>query len=436
MNLQSMTKARLIEELTALRERIDELESETKQAERSFAEKMGRYFPQVESIKEALYVMFDRKHEFVNREFSEIFGLTPEDICAPGFDPMSLVAPESRQLVMDKRRLKSSGRINSVQYEFTGLTFEGTTIDCETVELFIPYKWGVAIHGMLRNVTARKRIDEELQRHRNDLQIVLNSIPTSVFYTDLQHRYTRVNKAFCKSLGLAMEKIIGRTLAELFPNLPEDQLAHYFENNNEVIQSGHSKRGIIEIFPSARGRRWIQNDRVPDRDENGNIIGVICLNVDISELKETEDRLLYLSFHDVLTGCYNRAYFDEELARLEKGRKFPVSVVSIRVKDLVATNKRFGIEAGNELLKKTAKLLRTFRQEDMVARTGGDSFTVLLPLADKTTGEKAMERIKDIILAQKKNDPEMNLELDFAVVTGDKGCRLSEILEEAEAKLT
>ncbi len=307
MNLQNMTKAQLIDELTALRERIDELESETHQAEHNFAEKMGRYFPQVESIKEALYVIFDRKYEFVNREFSDIFGRTPEDICAPGFDPMSLVAPESRQLVLDKHRLKNSGQLNALQYEFKGLTLDGTTIDCETVVLFIPYKWGLAIHGMLRNVTARKRIDEELQRHRNDLQIVLNSIPTSVFYTDIQHRFTRVNKTFCKSLGLDMEKIIGKTLAELFPNLPEDQLSHYFKNNDQVMQSGHSKRGVIEIFPSARGRRWIQNDRVPYRDENGDIAGVICLNVDISELKETEDRLLYLSFHDVLTGCYNRA---------------------------------------------------------------------------------------------------------------------------------
>jgi diguanylate cyclase (GGDEF)-like protein/PAS domain S-box-containing protein len=435
MKAESKTKAQLVDELANLRERIAELEGEAQQAERNFAERMGRYFPQAETIKEAIYVMFDRKYEFVNHEFAEIFGMTPEEICYPDFDPTRLIAPESRQFVMDKHRQKNSGQLASLQYEFTGLTREGLKIDCETVVLFIPYKWGVAIHGMLRNVTARKRIDEELQRHRNDLQIVLNSIPTSVFYTDLNHRFTQVNKAFCKSLGFSMEHIIGRTLAELFPNLPEDQLSHYFDVNDQVIRSGHSKRGLIEIFPSLRGRRWIQNDRVPYRDEKGTVSGVICLGVDISDLKETEERLLYLSFHDVLTGCYNRAYFDEEITRLEKSRQFPVSIVSIRVDDLVVTNKRHGIEAGNELLRKTAKILRTFRQEDMVARIGGDTFAVLLPLADKTTGENARERIKAVLQEHNRHDRGMALHLSFAVETGEKGCKLADILKKTESGL-
>jgi diguanylate cyclase (GGDEF)-like protein/PAS domain S-box-containing protein len=401
----------------------------------NFAERMGRYFPQAETIKEAIYVIFDRKYEFVNNEFSKIFGMTPEEVCSPDFDPMRLVAPENRQFVMDKHRPRNSGQLTSLQYEFTGLTKDGLKIDCETVVLFIPYKWGVAIHGMLRNVTARKRIDEELQRQRNDRQIVLDSIPASIYYADRNQRFTDVNGTFCKFLGFPREQIIGKTLAELFPNLPEDQLAYYLEINDQVMSSGHSKRGIIEIFPSVRGRRWVQNDRIPYRDEKGAISGVICLNVDISDLKETEDRLLYLSFHDVLTGCYNRAYFDEEVARLEKSRLFPVSIFSIRVDDLVATNDRDGIEAGNELLRRTAKILRAFRHEDMVARTGGDIFTVLMPLADKTTGENAMERIKNALETHNGRYPEMALKLSFAVESGEKGCKISDIMKKAESLL-
>jgi len=67
------------------------------------------------------------------------------------------------------------------------------------------------------------------------------------------------------------------------------------------MNSGRSNRGFIEIFPSVRGRRWIQNDRIPYRDELGDIIGVICLAIDINELRDTEDKLRYLSFYDVLT---------------------------------------------------------------------------------------------------------------------------------------
>src|SRR5664280_3811141 len=115
-------------------------------------------------------------------------------------------------------------------------------MDCETFVLFVPYKWGVAIHGMLRNITVRKRIDEELQRSRSDLQVVLNSIPTSIFYQDKNHRFIQVNKAFCKFLGFSMEQIIGKTLVDLFPNLPAEQLSPLFEINNQVLNSGCSNR--------------------------------------------------------------------------------------------------------------------------------------------------------------------------------------------------
>jgi diguanylate cyclase (GGDEF)-like protein/PAS domain S-box-containing protein len=330
---------------------------------------------------------------------------------------MTLVAPESRRFIREKFRQGSRGEFMVQQYEFTGQTKDDVKIECETFVLFVPYKWGVAIHGMLRNITVRKRIDEELQRNRSDLQIVLNSIPTSIFYTDKDHRFIRANKAFCKSLGFPMEQIIGKTLIELFPNLPPDQLSHFSEASNLVMSSGHSRRGFIEIFPSVRGRRWIQNDRVPYRNEKGETIGVICLAIDISDFRETEDKLWYLSFHDVLTGLYNRAYFDEELSRLRGGRQFPISIVTITVEDLRSVNDRDGIAAGNELLRCTAKVLKAFRTEDVVARVSGDKFAALLPQSDSGIAENALGRIKNALALHNKQQDGLPLNLSFTVAT-------------------
>jgi diguanylate cyclase (GGDEF)-like protein/PAS domain S-box-containing protein len=432
------TKKELVDEVTALKDRIAELEAIEKltaQAQIDFGEKIGRYFPQVEHMDEAMYVLFDRKYEFVNKRFAEMFQVTSEEACSPHFDPMTLVAPESRRYIKDKFRKGATGEFKTQQYEYTGVTKNGSFIECETFVLFIPYKWGVAVHGMLRNITVRKRIDEELQRNRSDLQIVLNSIPTSIFYTDVNHRFIRANKAFCKSIGFPMESIIGKTLTELFPNLPEEQLFHFFDVNERVMNSGNSKRGFIEIFPSVRGRRWIQNDRVPYRDDNGNIIGVICIAIDISDFRETEEKLWYLSFHDVLTGLYNRTYFEEEMYRLENGRQFPISVVAIRVDELQAVNDRDGIAAGNELLRRTAKILKIFRTEDVVARISGEKFAALLPLSDKVTGENIIRRLKETLETQNKHYRGEPLHLSFGVATGEKGGSLPDVLKEAESSM-
>jgi diguanylate cyclase (GGDEF)-like protein/PAS domain S-box-containing protein len=433
------TKKQLVDEMVALQARISALETIEResyaQAQRDFSERMSRYFPYVEYMNEAIYVIFDRKYEFVSQKLAELFGVTPEEVCVPGFDPMTLVAPESQQFIRERLKAGYRGEFAAQEYEYTGMKKDGSRIECETFILFIPYKWGVAIHGILRDISMRKRIDEELQRPRGDLQVVLNSIPTSVFYTDRDHRFIRVNKAFCKSLGLPMEQVVGKTMTELFPNLPAEQLSPFFEVSDYVMSSGQSKRGFIETLPSVRGRRWIQNDRVPYRDEKGIIIGVICLAIDISDLRETEEKLWYLSFHDVLTGFYNRTYFEEEMSRREIGRQFPVSVVTVRVDDLQAINDRDGVAAGNELLKQTAKVLKAFRAEDVVARTGGNKFAALLPLADGSTGENVIQRLRDALEAHNKHLHKAPLKLSFGIATGEKGCLLSDVLKKAEAFL-
>ena len=422
------TKKQLIDELEVMQERVLELEALTglKAARQEFGKRIGEYFPQMQHMDEAIYVIFDRKYEFVNEKFAVMFGYSPEEVCNPTFDPTTLIAPESRRFIRDKHRHGSHGEFMVDQYEFTALNKDGIKMDCETFVLFVPYKWGVAIHGMLRNITVRKRIDEELQRNRSDLQVVLNSIPTSIFYQDKNHRFTQVNKAFCKSIGFSMEQIIGKTLFDLFPNLPEEQLFHLFEINNQIIKSGHSSRGSIEIFPSVQGRRWIQNDRIPYRDEQGNIIGVICLAIDISELRETEDKLRYLSFYDVLTGLYNRAYFEDEISRLENSRQFPITFINIKIEDLKSVNDRHGIDTGNNLLRQTAKILKIFRAEDIVARISGDRFVALLPLSDKSIGESALVRLKEALASHNKNHdgiPLLKLLFSAETVTQSKDIR-------------
>lgn len=439
MNSMRKTKKQLIEELDSLKERIIELEALEKtsgQSKKEFGEKIGRYFPQVEHMDEAIYVLFDRKYEFVNNQFAKLFGVTPDEVCSPDFDPMKLIAPESRKLVTNKYRLSSSGEFMTQQYEFTAMKNDGSRMECETFILLIPYKWGVAIHGMLRDISVRKRIDEELQRNRSDLQIVLNSIPTSIYYMDTNHRFIQANKAFCKSIGFPMESIIGKTLTEIFPNLPTEQLSHFYETNNAVLNTGNPKRGFIEVLPSIRGRRWIQNDRIPYLDDKGNIIGIICIAIDISELRETEEKLWYLSFHDVLTGLYNRTYFEEELYRLENGRQFPISVISVKIDNLQKINIHEGIAAGNELLRRTAKVLKIFRTEDVTARISGDKFAILLPTADKSIGEDAIHRLKTTLESNNKHY-KTPLLLSFGAATvRKKGLSLINVLKEAEAAIS
>jgi PAS domain-containing protein len=185
MKEASKTKKELIGEVETLRARVSELERSEKacrHALRDFAERMGRHFPQLEYMNEAIFVVFDRKLEFVNDRFAELFSVSPEEACSDDFNPITLIEPESRTFVREHYRNGSRGAITTTQFEFTGLSKNGLKIKCAAIVMFIPYKWGVAMHGMLRNIPMQKRIDEALQRQHGDLQIVFDSIPKSDIY--------------------------------------------------------------------------------------------------------------------------------------------------------------------------------------------------------------------------------------------------------------
>jgi diguanylate cyclase (GGDEF)-like protein len=149
--------------------------------------------------------------------------------------------------------------------------------------------------------------------------------------------------------------------------------------------------------------------------------------------KWAEEKLWYLSSHDALTGLYNRTYFDGEMARLERGRQFPVSIVIADVDGLKATNDSQGHAAGDELLRRAAEVLReAFRAEDVIARTGGDEFAVLMPGTDASAAEKASARVRENVTTHNRHHPQCPLSLSVGVATGDKGCSLAGILKEAD----
>jgi len=190
MKSANKTKKELTDELEALQERVSELERRERNSRQvlvNFGERTERFFAQMSHMHEAIFVIFDRKLEFVNDRFSELFGLSPEEACNSDFDPMTLIAPENRHDIREQYRKGCCGAFTTKQLNFTGLSKDGLKRECETFLLFILYKWGLAIHGTLRSISVDRQIDEALQSGHSDLRVELNAVPTGVLYADRDH---------------------------------------------------------------------------------------------------------------------------------------------------------------------------------------------------------------------------------------------------------
>ncbi len=142
--------------------------------------------------------------------------------------------------------------------------------------------------AVVEDITARKRAEEALRQQQEEQQVIFDSVPAMIWYKDENDKILRVNKPAAESIGLLVEAIEGRSTHELYP----DEAAQYHEDDLQVIRSGKPKLGIIEPLVTESGeKRWIQTDKVPYRDEAGNIIGVIVFALDITERKKAEEAL-------------------------------------------------------------------------------------------------------------------------------------------------
>ena len=163
---------------------------------------------------------------------------------------------------------------------------------------------------------------------------------------------------------------------------------------------------------------------------------VLVAMEDITARRKAEDYLKYLGIHDVLTGLYNRAFFEEERNRMEMGRHFPISLMICDVDDLKAINNTYGHQAGDELLRRTAEVLRAcFRSDDILARIGGDEFGVLLPETDIFTAEGLLQRVRALVEMNNKTYQGPALSISLGTATGERTDRLQTVQRDADDRM-
>jgi len=152
----------LYDKFNDLLEQINAQNIKRDEAEKALRESEYKYRQLIEGSNDAIYLLYDNKFEIVNRKFCNMFGVTLEEVNRPGFNFMDMVAPKSRPLIEERERRLANGENIDPKYEFTAITRDGKEVVVEVSVSYIIYKDGVATQGILRDLTERKKLEQQL----------------------------------------------------------------------------------------------------------------------------------------------------------------------------------------------------------------------------------------------------------------------------------
>ncbi len=249
--------------------------------------------------------------------------------------------------------------------------------------------------GLWHDIRRREMLSR-LRFERERYFQTLVSIGDGVMVTDADGKIEILNRV--------AEDLAGVTTAEVAGKHYLDVIKVKFTNDNpadpvaKTLQTGMvTAMGQGTVLIARDGTEHALEDcAAPIRDETGRIAGAVLVFRDVTQKKAQMEKITYMSFHDALTGLYNRRYLTEAFMRLSQDEQYlPLAVVMGDLNGLKLTNDIFGHAAGDTLLEKIAAVLRrTGRAEDVIGRWGGDEFLALLPRTDHAGAVDFISRVK------------------------------------------
>ncbi|OWZ83824.1 PAS domain S-box protein [Natranaerobius trueperi] len=277
-----------------------------------------------------------------------------------------------------------------------------------------------------------KMSEEKLKLNERKFKSFVENASDIVLTVNDKGVITYVSPNWKQLLGHNPTEVIGKTADEFIH--PED-LETFFKKLKKLIETGNLDEEVEYRIKHKNGTwKWHAStiNILGQNKENTDLLGIAR---DVTERKQAEEKIRYLSFHDNLTGLYNRAYLEEKMKKFDTETHLPLSVIMIDLNGLKLVNDTYGHFPGDNMLKSAAKVLKdSSRKDDFIARWGGDEFVILLPNTSKEDANKVCKRIFENC----KKVYVKNVPISLAVGTATKsniGKDLKLTLKEAEDKM-
>lgn len=311
----------------------------------------------------------------VNQQWLDTLGYTREEVVGKWFG--DFLAPAYKDAFRKRFPIfKAQGQIHS---EFEMLHKSGRPV-------FIAFEGKIGYdmngdflqtHCILQDITRQKQGEEELRASEEKYSSYIENAPNAVCVVNENGKFVEVNKAATLITGYDRERLLTMSIADITAPASLDVVMQGFA---QLKNTGFMNLDLQFTHQNGSTRWWSVN--AVKVSENR----YIGFSSDITSKVEADEALRHISYHDFMTGLYNRRFFEEELKRADASGMLPLSILMGDINGVKLVNDAFGHAEGDRLIIDSAKIISSCcRRTDSVARIGGDEFGIIMPNTDATT---------------------------------------------------
>lgn len=250
------------------------------------------YLRLTENLEEMVFRMNlnDGTYVFVNDASEKITGYSSEECLNTPFLIRNIIHPDWKHFFEVNYSRLLQGECPPV-YEYQIIHKSGETKWLFQKNMLIKDEAGnpLALEGIVKDITEQKNAEQIIRKQNSEYRLIFDSVPAMIWYKDDNNKMLRVNHIAARTKGLKVPDMEGRFMEEFYP----DEAEMYLREDREVISTGKPKFNIIEKHQTGSGEKiWVRTDRIPYRNEKGEITGVLVFATDISVQKNIEEQLL------------------------------------------------------------------------------------------------------------------------------------------------
>lgn len=387
-----------------------------------------------ENAAESILIVQNNKMQVFNSMAQRMTGYTEEEMLTLPF--IDFAHPEDRAKAAKSYHDRLAGKNVSGKPQYRIVRKDGGILWIEANGVKVIWNGQPAIQYFIIDITEQKKAEDALKASEEKYRLITEFASDVIWvFNYTNYKFTYVSPSVFHVLGYhakeALELPVNELIPEEFLRMIEqrsiEHMREFLENPKEshfyILEMQNIRKDGQHIWMETSSRY-----RYNARQE----IEIIGVSRNIEERRNVEQKVRYLSYHDQLTGLYNRRFYEEELSRLDTKENLPITLVLADVNGLKLTNDAFGHLAGDQLLIRISAILsEKCRKGDVIARIGGDEFILLMPKSGREEADDVVLQIKKALAAESSDSSVLSVSFGYATKSAE-GQDMEDIFVEAE----